>query len=54
MPAADLDLLCDILMKVGVIGMENELIQEIDINPLILSGDKPWRSMLWSFSSRAD
>jgi acetate---CoA ligase (ADP-forming) subunit beta len=41
MPAADLDLLCDILMKVGVIGMENELIQEIDINPLILSGDKP-------------
>jgi len=41
MPAADLDLLCDILMKVGVIGMENELIQEIDINPLILSGRKP-------------
>jgi acetyl-CoA synthetase (ADP-forming) len=41
MPAADLDLLCDILMKVGVIGMENELIQEIDINPLILSGEKP-------------
>jgi len=41
MPAADLDLLCDILMKVGVIGMENELIQEIDINPLILSGSKP-------------
>src|SRR5512145_3186905 len=26
MPAADLDLLCDILMKVGMIGMENELI----------------------------
>jgi acetyl-CoA synthetase (ADP-forming) len=25
----------------GEIGMENELIQEIDINPLILSGDKP-------------
>jgi acetyl-CoA synthetase (ADP-forming) len=41
MPAADLDLLCDILMKVGLIGMENELVQEIDINPLILSGDKP-------------
>jgi acetyl-CoA synthetase (ADP-forming) len=41
MPAADLDLLCDILMKVGMIGMENDLIQEIDINPLILSGDKP-------------
>jgi acetyl-CoA synthetase (ADP-forming) len=41
MPAADMDLLCDILMKVGGIGMENDLIQEIDINPLILSGDKP-------------
>jgi len=41
MPAADLDLLCDILVKVGEIGLENESIQEIDINPLILSGDKP-------------
>jgi hypothetical protein len=26
---------------VGEIGMENESIQEIDINPLILSGAKP-------------
>jgi len=41
MPAADLDLLCDILVNVGEIGMENEFIQEIDINPLILSGAKP-------------
>ena len=41
MPAADLDLLCDILVKVGEIGLENEFIQEIDINPLILSGAKP-------------
>ena len=41
MPAADLDLLCDILIKVGKIGMENDLIQEIDINPLILAGAKP-------------
>jgi acyl-CoA synthetase (NDP forming) len=41
MPAADLDLLCDILMKVGGIGMENDIIQEIDINPLILFGAKP-------------
>jgi acetate---CoA ligase (ADP-forming) subunit beta len=41
MPAADLDLLCDILVKVGAIGVENEFIQEIDINPLILSGTKP-------------
>ena len=41
MPAADLDLLCDILVKVGEIGLENDSIQEIDINPLTLSGDKP-------------
>ncbi len=41
MPAADMDLLSDILVKVGEIGMENEFIQEIDINPLILSGAKP-------------
>jgi len=41
MPAANMDLLCEILLKVGLIGMENEVIQEIDINPLILSGDKP-------------
>jgi acetyl-CoA synthetase (ADP-forming) len=41
MPAADMDRLCDILVKVGEIGMENEWIQEIDINPLILSGAKP-------------
>jgi len=41
MPAADMDLLCDILVKVGEIGLENESIQEIDINPLILSGAKP-------------
>jgi acetyl-CoA synthetase (ADP-forming) len=41
MPAADMDLLCDILVRVGEIGLENESIQEIDINPLILSGAKP-------------
>jgi acyl-CoA synthetase (NDP forming) len=41
MPAADLDLLCDILVRVGEIGMQNQSIQEIDINPLILSGAKP-------------
>jgi acetyl-CoA synthetase (ADP-forming) len=41
MPAADIDLLCDILVQVGEIGMENDSIQEIDINPLILSGARP-------------
>jgi acetyl-CoA synthetase (ADP-forming) len=41
MEAADLDALSDILVTVGKIGLENEVIQEIDINPLILSGAKP-------------
>ncbi len=41
MPAADIDLLCDILVQVGEIGMENDSVQEIDINPLILSGARP-------------
>ncbi len=41
MPAADLDKLCDILIKVGTIGLENEAVKEIDINPVILSGDSP-------------
>jgi acetyl-CoA synthetase (ADP-forming) len=41
MPAADLDKLCDILIKVGTIGLEQEAIKEIDINPVILSGDSP-------------
>jgi acetyl-CoA synthetase (ADP-forming) len=41
MPAADLDKLCDILIKVGNIGLEQEAIKEIDINPVILSGDSP-------------
>lgn len=41
MPAADIDLLCNILVQVGEIGMENDSVQEIDINPLILSGARP-------------
>jgi acyl-CoA synthetase (NDP forming) len=41
MPPADMDKLCDILITVGQIGMENESIKEIDINPLILSGSIP-------------
>ena len=39
--AADLDILADILIALGRIGLENENINEIDINPLILSGGKP-------------
>jgi acetate---CoA ligase (ADP-forming) subunit beta len=41
MPEADRDLLADILINVGRIGLENDCIKEIDINPLILSGSKP-------------
>ena len=41
MPAADLDRLADILIKIGNIGLEEESIQEIDINPLILSNSRP-------------
>lgn len=41
MDAADLDLLAEILIAVGQIGLEHEEVKEIDINPLILSGDKP-------------
>jgi acetyl-CoA synthetase (ADP-forming) len=41
MAAVDQDMLAHILMTVGKIGMENEHIKEIDINPLIISGGKP-------------
>ena len=41
MEAADLDLLSEILVTLGQIGLENEKIKEIDINPLIISGSKP-------------
>jgi acyl-CoA synthetase (NDP forming) len=41
MPAADLEELSEILIKVGEIGLENNAIKEIDINPLILSGRRP-------------
>ncbi|MCD6295154.1 MAG: acetate--CoA ligase family protein [Deltaproteobacteria bacterium] len=41
MPEADRDLLADILINVGRIGLENDAVKEIDINPLILSGSKP-------------
>lgn len=41
MEAADLDTLSDILIKVGRIGLENETVKEIDINPVIISGNRP-------------
>ncbi len=41
MEAVDITILTDILINLGKIGMENENIKEIDINPLIISGNKP-------------
>jgi len=41
MEAVDMTLLADILVAIGKIGMENEKIAEIDINPLIITGNKP-------------
>jgi acetyl-CoA synthetase (ADP-forming) len=41
MAAADKNMLAEILMTVGRIGIENDRIKEIDINPVIISGGKP-------------
>ncbi|MEA1945748.1 MAG: acetate--CoA ligase family protein [Thermodesulfobacteriota bacterium] len=40
MEAADLDQLGEILIQVGKIGIENDIIKEIDINPVIISEGK--------------
>jgi len=40
MEGADLAQLSDILIQMGRIGLENDLIKEIDINPLILAGSR--------------
>ena len=41
LPAADMEGISDILIRIGEIGLKNEIIDEIDINPLILSGARP-------------
>ena len=41
MEAADLDIFSQILINVGRIGMEHEKVKEIDINPVIISGNRP-------------
>jgi acetyl-CoA synthetase (ADP-forming) len=41
MAAADMDMLADILIAIGRIGLENDRIKEIDINPIIISRGKP-------------
>ena len=41
METADLDQLCEILIRVGQIGLDHDEIKEVDINPVILSKGKP-------------
>jgi len=40
-PAVDRKLLAKCLIEVGNIGLEHDAVKEIDINPLIISGEKP-------------
>jgi acyl-CoA synthetase (NDP forming) len=41
MEAVDREALSEMLINVGKIGMENEKVKEIDINPVIISGNRP-------------
>ena len=41
MEAADLDMLSQILITIGQIGLDHERVKEIDINPLLLRKGKP-------------
>jgi succinyl-CoA synthetase beta subunit len=41
MEAADKDILANMLISVGSIGLDFEEVQEIDLNPVIISGTKP-------------
>ncbi len=40
-PAVDKKLLAQALINIGKIGLEHDAITEIDINPIIIKGDKP-------------
>ena len=39
--AADKEILCEMLIKVGQIGLDFEQIKEIDLNPVIIAGSRP-------------
>ncbi len=41
MEPADTDMLAQVLIRLGDIGVENDPVKEIDINPLIIRGGKP-------------
>jgi acetyl-CoA synthetase (ADP-forming) len=40
-PPVDRKALAKILVNIGAIGLENDAVKEIDVNPLIISGNKP-------------
>jgi hypothetical protein len=39
--AVDRDLLAEVLIAIGNIGMEYDVVKEIDMNPVIIQGSKP-------------
>ena len=41
MEPVDLDLLATMLINIGKLGLDLEAVKEIDVNPLIISGNKP-------------
>jgi acetyl-CoA synthetase (ADP-forming) len=41
MKPVNLEELAGVLVAVGRIGVENDQVKEIDVNPLIIRGDKP-------------
>lgn len=41
MEAADRELLAQMLMNLGRLGLENDHVKEVDINPVILNGSRP-------------
>ena len=41
LPPADMDQIAQILINLGSIGLEQEQVKEIDINPVVLDGSKP-------------
>ena len=41
MEAVDRDAMADILVALGAIGIEQEAVREIDVNPLIIAGSRP-------------
>jgi len=41
MPPVDMDLLVSMLINIGKLGLELEAVKEVDVNPLIIAGNRP-------------